>query len=143
MKSDLTTSILAAIVGVVVAFFLTNLLLPEIEDITINVLSSSPSTNLASPDPEIFNYRAINPTVEVYVGQCTEYNEKGECVNIVTDTNNQDDDKYDYVEDDNVDNADDDNDADETDDDFNLLDDLGDNSNTGERTRNSSNGGSN
>ncbi|MBQ6375350.1 hypothetical protein IJJ37_00205 [Candidatus Saccharibacteria bacterium] len=79
MKFDLSTSVVVAIVGVVVAFFVTNIFLPEIQNFSMKVLSSAPSTTLVQPDEEIFNYRAINPTVEVYVGQCAEYNEDGSC----------------------------------------------------------------
>lgn len=84
MKFDLTTSIIAAVVGTAIAFFVTNLFLPEIENFSFKNLSSAPSTTLAQPNDEVFNYRAINPTVEVYVGQCAEYDENGECVSKIT-----------------------------------------------------------
>lgn len=84
MKFDLTTSIIVAVIGTVAAFFVTNMFLPAIDSFSFKVLSATPSTTLTSPNSEIFNYRAINPTVEVYVGQCEEYNENGECINVVT-----------------------------------------------------------
>ena len=80
MKIDLFTSILAGAAGVIIAFFVANLLLPQINNVTIRTLTDVPTSSLTSPDPEIFNYRAINPTVEVYVGKCTEYNDAGECI---------------------------------------------------------------
>lgn len=83
MKTDLATSIVAAVIGILVAFFVTNLFLPSIEDVTYKTINGSINTNLAEPDPEVFNYRALNPTVEVYVGDCDEYNEYGECIEIV------------------------------------------------------------
>ena len=46
----------------------------------VKTITSSVDTNLVDPDPEVFNYKAIDPTVEVYVGDCTEYNERGECI---------------------------------------------------------------
>ena len=68
MKVDLVTSILAAIFGAVIAFVLCNLLIGEIPDITYKTIEESVSTGLSEPDENVFNYRALNPTVEVYVG---------------------------------------------------------------------------
>ena len=70
MKTDLATSILAAVVSVIIAYFACNVLLPKIDDFTVKVLSSTADYNLTEPNPEVFNFRSINPTVEVYVGQC-------------------------------------------------------------------------
>lgn len=83
MKTDLATSIIAAILGVVAAYFICNLLLPSISDVTFKVLNSNFSYTVSDPNPEIFNYRAIDPTVEVYVGQCKEYDQNGNCVDII------------------------------------------------------------
>ena len=80
MKTDLATTVIAAIAGIVIAYFVTNIIIPGLEDVSFKNLSESVSTSLTDPDVDIFNFRAINPTVEVYVGQCTEYNEKGECI---------------------------------------------------------------
>lgn len=84
MKKDLATSVIAAIIGVLVAYFLCNMMLQPPESVTFSTISASENYTLGSPDPEIFNYRAINPTVEVYVGQCIEYNQYGECIENVT-----------------------------------------------------------
>ena len=81
MKTDLATSIIAAIA----AYFVTNLFMGPIEDVSYKTIDSTVNTNLSDPDPEVFNYRALNPTVEVYVGECEEYNTYGECIE-VTDT---------------------------------------------------------
>ena len=80
MKTDLASSIAAAIVGVLLAYFICNLFLGEIEPVTIKTVDSSVTADLVEPNAEIFNYRALNPTVEVYVGDCNEYNSYGECV---------------------------------------------------------------
>ena len=80
MKTDLVTSTVAAIIGIIVAYFLCNMILPPVADVSFKTLSSSTTYTLTDPDPEVFNYRAINPTVEVYVGQCAEYNQYGECI---------------------------------------------------------------
>ena len=82
MKTDLFTSIAAAIAGVLIAFFVTNLFIGPIEDVTYTTVDAKVNASLATPDPEVFNYRALNPTVEVYVGECDEYNEYGECVEV-------------------------------------------------------------
>ena len=72
MKTDLFTSIAAAIAGVLIAYFVTNLFLGPIEDVSYKTVQSTVSADIADPDPEVFNYKAINPTVEVYVGECDE-----------------------------------------------------------------------
>ena len=69
MKFDLVTSVLAAIFGAAIAFVLCNLLLGEIPDITYKTIEESVSAGLEEPDENVFNYRAVNPTVEVYVGE--------------------------------------------------------------------------
>ena len=70
MKTDLATSIIAAIAGVLIAYFVTNLFMGPIEDVSYKTIDSTVNTNLSDPDPEVFNYRALNPTVEVYGNQC-------------------------------------------------------------------------
>ena len=69
-RFDLITSILAAIVGGAIAFFVCNMLLPKIEDVKYKTLESAASSDIGTLDEEIFNSNAINPTVEVCVG-CT------------------------------------------------------------------------
>ena len=85
MKTDLVTAIGAAIVGFLIAFFVTDLLTEDIKDFTFTTVDSKVSTELKEPDPEVFNYYALNPTVEVYIGSCIEYDENGECVEILTE----------------------------------------------------------
>ncbi|MBO7718465.1 hypothetical protein J6S37_03170 [Candidatus Saccharibacteria bacterium] len=83
MKNDLITSIALAVVGILIAYFVTNLLIDQMMPLAsfpVKTITSSVDTNLVDPDPEVFNYKAIDPTVEVYVGDCTEYNERGECI---------------------------------------------------------------
>ena len=89
MKTDLATSIGIAIVGAIIAYFVTNLFIGPIEGITIKTLDSSVNTDLSQPDPEVFNYRAVNPTVEVYVGDCTEFNDQGICIEENADASEQ------------------------------------------------------
>jgi len=79
MKTDLATSIGAAIVGVLIAYFVCNFFVGQIESVTFPAVDSNVSADLIDPSPEVFNYEALNPTVEVYVGNCTQVNEYGEC----------------------------------------------------------------
>ena len=80
MKNDLATAIIAAIAGVAISYFVCNMFIGSSGDFSFNTVDSSVSSDLAKPDPELFNYRALNPTVEVYVGNCTEFNMYGECI---------------------------------------------------------------
>ena len=70
MKTDLFTSIGIAIVGAVIGFFICNLLLGPIEQISFKSVSTNVDANLAEPNVDVFNYKALNPTVEVFVGNC-------------------------------------------------------------------------
>ena len=72
MKTDLVSSIGIAIVGVLIAYFVCNLFIGPIEDYTVNSVSTKVDASLDSPSPEVFNYKALNPTVEVYVGESTD-----------------------------------------------------------------------
>lgn len=80
MKTDLLTSSIIAIVGALIAFFVTNYIFGEVGDVSFKVVEGSISADVADPNPEIFNYKALNPTVEVYVGDCTQYSDSGECL---------------------------------------------------------------
>lgn len=87
MKTDLATSIIAAIICVIAAYFVCNLFLPGISEVSFKVLQSSDNNyNLVEPNEEVFNYRAIDPAVEVYVGQCEEYDTNGNCITNTTNT---------------------------------------------------------
>lgn len=86
MKTELFTAIAAAIFGVLIAFFVCNLFIGEIKPVEVKTVSADVNADVDEPDPEIFNYKALNPTVEVYVGSCVEYDsETGECVEQVTE----------------------------------------------------------
>lgn len=80
MKSDIFTASIAAIIGALIAFFVTNLFLGPIKSVTYETVSDSAGSDLVEPNPEIFNYHALNPTVEVYVGDCEKYDQNGECI---------------------------------------------------------------
>lgn len=81
MKSDLLTAIIAAIAGTVISYFVCGLLIGPIDSVNVTTIETAVDANVDDPNPEVFNYRAINPTVEVYVGNCDgQYNDLGECI---------------------------------------------------------------
>ena len=77
-KTDIATVILIASIGTIGAFFACNALLgdPNDKSVTFTTISSI-SSQLDAPDSEIFNFDAINPTVEVYVGNCVDEDQDG------------------------------------------------------------------
>ena len=110
MKQDLVTSIFAAVVGALVAYFVCGMFLPNFDEmsVTISKLANEESFSLTEPDSEIFNYRSVNPTVEVYVGDCKNMGDNGICNDeIVTDynqnnqNNNQEEDEEENNEEEN------------------------------------------
>lgn len=78
-QSDIFSLILVAGIGTLAAFFLCNTLMgdPNLAKTEFKTLSSTISADLAIPDPEIFNSLAINPTIEVYVGNCEDIDQNG------------------------------------------------------------------
>ena len=85
MKTDLATAISASILGVLIAYFVTGMFIGEITEVTIKTVDGNVDVNITEPNPEIFNYRALNPTVEVYVGSCAEYGDFGQCIDEMTE----------------------------------------------------------
>lgn len=79
MKKDLITAIAAAVAGVVISYLICNLLVGMLstEDYSFKYIDTTISSDISEPDKEVFNYRSLNPTVEVYIGDCD--NESGEC----------------------------------------------------------------
>ena len=67
-QSDIFTIIIIASIGMVGAFFASNALLGDPNELMLKHKTISQITpDLVAPDPETFNQDAINPTVEVYV----------------------------------------------------------------------------
>lgn len=94
LQSNLLLSIVIAVIGVVAAFFACNALVGPVEKVTFKTVDSTVNTTLAEPSPELFNYLSINPTVEVYVGECKNRDESGICLDTdedssSTETDNQ------------------------------------------------------
>ena len=84
MKSELFTAIVAAVAGVLISYFVCNLFIGEIEPVPVKTVENEISTELSDPNPEVFNYKALNPTVEIFIGDCTEYDASGVCVDGTT-----------------------------------------------------------
>ena len=84
-NTDIAMIILVASISVVVSYFLGNAILgdPNERVETVNYMNKIDS-GIEEPDVETFNAYALNPTVEVYVGNCgplEEWNEaKHVCV---------------------------------------------------------------
>ncbi len=78
-QSDIFTVLVVATVGIIASFFLVNMILgdPDQKSVTFKKIEVVDST-LSVPDPEVFNSEAINPTVEVYVGDCEDRDQNGE-----------------------------------------------------------------
>lgn len=109
MKLDMFTAVGVAVGGILIAFFVTNLLFTEPDPYQVPIINTSASStaenfdyaSLSEPDNEVFNYDALNPTVEVYVGECDEYDADGNCVD--HEDNNND---YNNAKDESADNED-------------------------------------
>ena len=89
LNKDLVTAIIAGTAGIIIAFMLTHFMLPEISPISFKKIQEDTKYELTEPDENVFNYRALNPTVEVYVGDCDKYDDYGNCLdeddNIIED----------------------------------------------------------
>ena len=78
-QSDIFTLVLVAGIGTLSAFFICNAIMgdPDLAKTEFKTLNKTISNTLANPDPEIFNGLAINPTIEVYVGDCEDIDQNG------------------------------------------------------------------
>ena len=77
-QNDIMTAAVVAISGFLVSLLLCNVLLGDPNENSKVINSIEPVSNeIAKPNPEVFNSRAINPTVEVYVGQCEDWDRNG------------------------------------------------------------------
>lgn len=68
-KSDVAMIILIASISILVAYFVAKGILGDVQNQSVKVKIADPiSTELDKPDPKVFNSNAINPTVEVIIG---------------------------------------------------------------------------
>ena len=78
-QSDVFSIIFVAGVGTIASFFLCRAIMGDPNDAvtSFTTLREPITSSLATPNPEIFNSTAINPTVEVYVGDCEDKDGNG------------------------------------------------------------------
>lgn len=68
-KSDIAMIVLIASISVLIAYFVAKAVLGDATNQTAKIKTVDPITSqVASPDPTVFNNNAINPTVEVLIG---------------------------------------------------------------------------
>ena len=77
-QSDIFSIIIIATVGTLASYFGVNAFLgdPNLESANVKTIEAI-SPDLETPDSELFNPAAINPTVEVYVGDCEDVDQNG------------------------------------------------------------------
>lgn len=78
-QSDIFTLILIAGIGTLGAFLVCNLIMgnPDEAVTKFKTLDKVIAKDLTAPNPEIFNVGAVNPTIEVYVGNCEDIDQNG------------------------------------------------------------------
>lgn len=78
-QSDIFTLILIAGIGTLAAFFACNAILgdPDEAKVEYKTVSEVLTSELAEPRSDVFNALAINPTIEVYVGNCEDIDQNG------------------------------------------------------------------
>ena len=77
-QSDIFSIIIIAAAGTLFSYFLVNSLLgdPNLEIVNVKTIQEI-SPAIDTPDSELFNPDAINPTVEVFVGECEDIDQNG------------------------------------------------------------------
>lgn len=77
-QSDIFSVIIVATVGIIASFLIVNNFMgdPNLERVKVTTVNTIVPT-VEEPDPELFNPSAINPTVEVYVGDCEDIDRNG------------------------------------------------------------------
>jgi|GEM_PF-190936 len=77
-QSDVFTIIIVATVGILATYFGVNSFLGNPDDAVVRFKAIGVvSPSLSEPDSELFNPDAINPTVEVHVGECEDIDGNG------------------------------------------------------------------
>jgi hypothetical protein len=69
-KNDIGIAVIVAVVGTLIAYFALNGILGNPDTASETVEYIAPITSdIRTPNPEVFNAEAINPTVEVIIGE--------------------------------------------------------------------------
>lgn len=78
-QSDIFSIVVVASVGTLAAFFICQAIMGKPEEAIVHFtgLAHVIEKNLEEPDPEVFNATAINPTIEVFVGDCEDLDKNG------------------------------------------------------------------
>lgn len=77
-QSDIFSIIIIATIGTIASYFIVGNILgnPDMQYANIKTIDAI-SPDLIEPDSELFNPAAINPTVEVFVGECQDVDGNG------------------------------------------------------------------
>jgi hypothetical protein len=68
-KSDIAMIILIASISVMVSYFVAKAVIGDTADQSVVVKTTDEiTTDIDKPDPSVFNSKAINPTVQVIIG---------------------------------------------------------------------------
>jgi len=76
-QSDVISIVGIAIFGFIASYFVVGMFMdPDSASVTYSTITPI-SSNYEAPDPDMFNVNAINPTVEVYIGDCADIDQDG------------------------------------------------------------------
>ena len=76
-QSDIISVVLIGIIGFIASYFIVDSFFKPDEEVVTYKTMDSISSSVASPDQLVFNTNAINPTVEIYIGDCVDLNQDG------------------------------------------------------------------
>ena len=77
-RSDIFTIILVSGIGIIISVFVVNLMLGNVDEKSMTIKNVDViSSDVPMPEPDVFNADAINPTVEVFVGDCLDSDGNG------------------------------------------------------------------
>lgn len=69
-RTDVAMIILIASISMLVSYFVAKSVLGGVQSEAVTVKTAEPiSSEVAEPDTRIFNQNAVNPTVEVFIGE--------------------------------------------------------------------------
>ena len=76
-QSDLLSIVAIAVFGFIVSYLVVGMFMnPDDAKVTYKKVSPIDAT-VQMPSPDLFNVNAINPTVEVYIGNCIDIDQDG------------------------------------------------------------------
>ena len=76
-QSDVISIVAIAVVGFVISYLIVGMFMkPDEAKVTVKKVNPIDIT-VKMPDSDLFNINAINPTVEVYIGNCVDADQDG------------------------------------------------------------------